>query len=140
MCKRGCLDCHFFCREIIDLGRNIPIIESVEAAFRDKETITRFLNKDKPFSRIRAIKCFCGNWDSEKIGKENIAGISDAIFRRDRKKCVLFAVYDKYATPKAAETTKKTKLEIIDRRVTRIIAVIALIIAFGSLMVSFFKP
>jgi hypothetical protein len=115
-----------------------PIALSLGAEFRNRESIGERLKgqaSDPGFPS--SIRCFCDNWDSVRIGKKNVAEISDAIFSRERKKCLHFAVYDTHASPSAVRDREDRRIEIIDRKKTRIIAVIAIIIAFASLVISF---
>jgi cytochrome c551/c552 len=48
MPKRGCLNCHFFSVDSI-ASDGSPVTESVDAKYRDKEAITEFLNRRRPF-------------------------------------------------------------------------------------------
>jgi hypothetical protein len=119
--------------DAINLDTNVLVTESVKTEYRDKDAIAEFLNRPRPFSRITAIKCFCGNWDSERIGSKNIVEITRAIFRNDRKKCPQFSKYDKYASPLAVKERDDLKLEKIDKK-------IALAVSILSLFISIFLP
>jgi hypothetical protein len=83
-----------------------------------------------------SIKCFSGNWDSERIGIKNTDEITKAIFSNERNKCLHFAVYDKYAILETVRDRENKKLEIIDRKKTRIIAIVAIVISFVALVFS----
>jgi hypothetical protein len=137
MSKRGCLNCHFCCRYGISTNSGDPFEKSAEPEFRTREGLDEKL---KSLSRaMRApwsIKCFSENWDAERIGIKNTDEITKAIFSNERKKCLHFAVYDKYATLEAVRDREKKKLEIIDRRITRIRANVSLAISFGALVIS----
>jgi hypothetical protein len=136
MPKRGCLNCHFFCNVVIELGSNARVTESVDAKYRDKEVLAEFLNKRWP-SRVRTLKCFCDNWDSERIGKENTTEIIKAIFRDDRKKCARFSKYDKDASPLAVKDRDDLKLEKIDKRIALILSVFSLLISTLSPLIAY---
>jgi hypothetical protein len=119
-----------------DSGHDGSVVNSVDDKYRDREALTEFLNKRWP-SRVRAIKCFCGNWDSARIGKENITEITNAIFRNDRKKCPRFSKYDKDASSLAVRDRDDLKLEKIDKKIALILSVFSLIISMLSPLIAY---
>jgi hypothetical protein len=81
--------------------------------------------------RTKSIKCFQGKWDAERIGIENVAEIEGVVFRKDRgSKCLLFSAYDNTAMLEAVMKENKRKEEVIDRKVTRRMAWIAIVFSF----------
>jgi hypothetical protein len=137
MIKKGCLNCHFLCLLGQDRdGR--PCVNSAGPKLRNREGLIEQLEEMARVPEFPlTIRCFCDNWDATEIGKENTDEIIEAVFRKDRNKCLRFAAYDKYAGPDAIIRLEKQKIEVIDRRMTRIMAVIALVISFAALVISF---
>jgi hypothetical protein len=136
MSEKSCLNCHFLCISGID-NNNRPVQQPFETEARTRKRLIERLEDQARCPQFpSSIACFCGNWDSTKIGKENTAEISNAIFSRKRKKCAHFVVYDKHAAPEAVRNREDMKREIIDQKVTRRIAVMALAVSFAALVVS----
>jgi hypothetical protein len=130
MSKRGCLNCHFFCAYGKSESGDPLFVEPVESEVRNREN---FVEKLKELSRTSqspwSIKCFCGNWDAEKIGVKNTDEIIRAVFRSNREKCSRFSKYDIYATPLAVKERDDLKLEKIDKRIALILSILSIIIS-----------
>ncbi|MDR1902410.1 MAG: hypothetical protein LBQ88_09050 [Treponema sp.] len=136
MPKRGCLNCHFFCQSRINRD-SIPLTESLEPEFRNREKLVEEL---KGLARVASppwsLRCSVGKWDAAKIGTRKTGEILDAIFSPERNNCDRFVEYTKYSSQTAAQESEERRREAKDRRFTRIISVLAIVIALGSLVVA----
>jgi hypothetical protein len=136
MTKRGCLNCHFLCVSGIDEDSH-PCEASAGGELRSRDDLDEYLKSlarspQYPWS----IECFFGNWNAARIGKKNTGEIINAIFSKKRRKCIQFVPYDKYADPNATIESEEKKAEARDRKITRIIAVVAIVISLAALMVA----
>ena len=124
--KNGCLNCHFL--SLIFIGYDGTEIGPLPDEYRNRDGFLKLLQKlDR---RIHLVKCFHGNWDASKIGIKNTAEIENAAFRKDRgKKCTSFSAYDSHATLEAVMERNRRQEEVIDRKVTRRMAWIAIIVS-----------
>jgi hypothetical protein len=123
-------------------GHDGSVIKPVSAEYRNNEaeSLAAFLNKNQMPSRIVALKCSRGKWDSDQIGRDNGAEIIRAIFSPERRKCDCFIKYNKYADQNAPKESEERKRIAREMRITWALSVIAIIIAFASLLVAIFKP
>ena len=125
--KNGCLNCHFLAVDLITREgiERIPL----EKEFRNPDSLLKLIQKD-------TVKCDNGYWDLNRISTKNIPEIKNVILRADRgKKCTHFDIYDCHATLEAIRKRNKIKVEVIDRKKTRRLAWVAIIIsAFATLL------
>ena len=134
--KNGCLKCHFLC--LTERGPDGWETNSVKGEHRDRDAIAVLIKRLDV--HIRILTCFRGNWDAKKIGVKNTAEIEGTVFMKDRgKRCALFSLYDSHAAPEAVKERDDKRLEVTDRRFTRILAVTALIISAVSLAVQLLR-
>ena len=131
--KDGCLGCHFI--SLFSIGRDGHELNPLPSEYRDKDAFLKLLQKLDP--RMRSVKCFREMWDAEKIGFKNSEKIEETVFRKDRgKKCPLFSLYDSHASLKAAMERNRRIEEVIDRKVTRRMALAAIIISAVATIIS----
>jgi hypothetical protein len=132
-----CLNCHFFCKASIDFDNSL-VTKSAGPEFRTLEGLDKMLKNRSLVSQSPwSLTCFCGKWDTAKIRTKNIDEIKQAIFSPERDTCDCFGEFDEHATQTAVKESEQKKAEARERRITRILSIIAILIAIGSLIIAF---
>jgi hypothetical protein len=129
--KKGCLHCHFL--SLFSIGRDGLELSPLAFESRNMDSFSKLLHKLD--ARFLSLKCFHGIWDAVKIGTENANKIENSVFSNDRKKCPLFSPYICEASLKAVVEMNRRTEEVIDRKFTRRLAWIAIIVsAFATIL------
>jgi hypothetical protein len=123
------------CQNFVKTGSTVngPFNAPVDNSLRNEEGLRKYFQSQRPNAPSR-LRCQFDNWDSARI--RNPEEIFKTITTYDASKCAHFSRMDALATPEAVENRDRKKTEAQDRKFTRALAIIAILISIASFIVS----
>ena len=129
---KNCCTCHYLCSESISNNEGY-FIKTLPKEYRNEEKI-KTINS----IGIRPVRVLCYKemWDSKDF--EKIEDVYFQILAIDRNKCTFYTRFIQNMSLDTMEEKIKIKDNNKDKKITRTIAIVAIIISVISLIESFF--